>query len=66
MADVENDLKKMVNRGWRKTDRNRQLVIDLEGGQGPHEPYTQRRDRKIYIHILLNPVCLLWPQQGTN
>jgi len=43
MADDENDLKKMGVRGWRKTDRDRGLDTDLEGGQ---EPYTQWRERE--------------------
>jgi hypothetical protein len=59
MADVENDLKKMVNRGWRKTDRDRQQVIGLEGGQGRHEPYPQGGDRKIYIHHFKSSVSVV-------
>ena len=49
MADVENDQKKIGVRGWRKTDRDRHLDIDHEGGQ---EPYTQWRERERYVHPL--------------
>ena len=53
MADVENDLKKMGVRGWRKIDRDTHLDIDLEGGQ---EPYTQWREKEkdIYIYIYIH------------
>jgi len=59
MADVENDLKKMGVRGWRRIDRDRGLDIYLEGGQ---EPYTQWREKErviyiyIYIYIYIHPL----------
>jgi hypothetical protein len=49
MAGVENDLKKISVRGWRKIDWVRCLDIDQEGGQ---EPYTQWRKRERDIYIL--------------